>query len=136
VGTGGDAARKPLALLMSEIPLNEFLLLALAGLVVSSGVLTMLEEAHIGAAHTGAGRFGDVAGGRLRVLELGPVVVTGSSDEAVPQHINARVCSCSAPRSPNHADGRRPHAASRQNDWVVSAVEPPLAPVVTTLNVT
>jgi len=49
-----------------------FFLLALAALLIASGALTMLQAARIEAAHPAAGRFVDVAGGRLHVLELGP----------------------------------------------------------------
>jgi pimeloyl-ACP methyl ester carboxylesterase len=48
------------------------LLFAIAVILGVGGVLTVLEAARIEAAHPAAGRFVDVAGGRLHVLELGP----------------------------------------------------------------
>jgi pimeloyl-ACP methyl ester carboxylesterase len=49
-----------------------FLLFAIAAVFGAGGVLTVLEAARIEAAHPAAGRFVEVAGGRLHVLELGP----------------------------------------------------------------
>jgi pimeloyl-ACP methyl ester carboxylesterase len=49
-----------------------FLLLAIAAILGAGGVLTMLEAARIEAAHPASGRFVEVEGGRLHVLELGP----------------------------------------------------------------
>ena len=49
-----------------------FLLLAIAAIVGVGGVLTLLEAARIEAAHPASGRFIDVEGGRLHVLELSP----------------------------------------------------------------
>lgn len=48
-----------------------FLLLAIAAILGAGGVLTLLEAARIEAAHPASGRFIDVEGGRLHVLELG-----------------------------------------------------------------
>lgn len=49
-----------------------FLLFAIAVLLGAGGVLTVLEAARVEAAHPAAGRFIEVKGGRLHVLELGP----------------------------------------------------------------
>jgi len=49
-----------------------FLLFVIAALVGAAGVLTVLEAARVEAAHPAAGRFVEVEGGRLHVLELGP----------------------------------------------------------------
>lgn len=49
-----------------------FLLLAIAAVLGAGGVVTLLEASRIEAAHPAAGRFVDVEGGRLHVLELGP----------------------------------------------------------------
>src|SRR5579863_6011069 len=49
-----------------------FLLLAVAAILGAGGVVTMLEAARIEAAHPASGRFVEVEGGRLHVLELGP----------------------------------------------------------------
>jgi pimeloyl-ACP methyl ester carboxylesterase len=49
-----------------------FLLLAIAAILGAGGVVTMLEAARIEAAHPASGRFVEVEGGRLHVLELGP----------------------------------------------------------------
>jgi pimeloyl-ACP methyl ester carboxylesterase len=56
-----------------------FLLLAIAAVLGAGGVVTFLEAARIEAAHPAAGRFVDVEGGRLHVLELGPS--SGREDE-------------------------------------------------------
>jgi pimeloyl-ACP methyl ester carboxylesterase len=48
------------------------LLIATAAVLGAGGVVTLLEAARIEAAHPAAGRFVDVEGGRLHVLELGP----------------------------------------------------------------
>jgi pimeloyl-ACP methyl ester carboxylesterase len=49
-----------------------FLLLAIAVILGVGGVLTVLEAARIEAAHPAVGRFVEVDGGRLHVVELGP----------------------------------------------------------------
>jgi pimeloyl-ACP methyl ester carboxylesterase len=49
-----------------------FLLFAIAAILGVGGILTVLEAARIEAAHPAAGRFVEVEGGRLHVLELGP----------------------------------------------------------------
>ena len=58
-----------------------FLLLAIAVVLGAGGVLTMLEAARIEAAHPASGRFVEVEGGRLHVLELGP---SSGCDEQLP----------------------------------------------------
>jgi pimeloyl-ACP methyl ester carboxylesterase len=55
-----------------KIRMMMFLFLAIAAILGAGGVLTMLEAARIEAAHPATGRFIDVEGGRLHVLELGP----------------------------------------------------------------
>jgi pimeloyl-ACP methyl ester carboxylesterase len=45
---------------------------AIAAVFGAGGILTVLEAARIAAAHPASGRFVDVEGGRLHVLELGP----------------------------------------------------------------
>ncbi|MBO0752802.1 MAG: alpha/beta hydrolase [Bradyrhizobiaceae bacterium] len=49
-----------------------FLILVAAAILGAGGVLTMLEASRIEAAHPASGRFVNVDGGRLHVLELGP----------------------------------------------------------------
>lgn len=49
-----------------------FLLFAVAAILGAGGVLTVLEAARIEAAHPAAGRFIEVEGGQLHVLELDP----------------------------------------------------------------
>jgi pimeloyl-ACP methyl ester carboxylesterase len=61
-----------------------FLLLAIAAILGAGGVLTMLEAARIEAAHPASGRFVDVEGGRLHVLELGPQLGPSGREEQPP----------------------------------------------------
>jgi pimeloyl-ACP methyl ester carboxylesterase len=48
-----------------------FLLLAIAAILGAAGAMTIFEAARIEAAHPASGRFVEVEGGRLHVLELG-----------------------------------------------------------------
>jgi pimeloyl-ACP methyl ester carboxylesterase len=54
-----------------------FALLIVAGILVTGAAVTVVESARIEAAHPASGRFVEVAGGRLHVLELGPVTPAG-----------------------------------------------------------
>jgi pimeloyl-ACP methyl ester carboxylesterase len=62
----------PAASSCPKIKMMFFLFFAIAVILGAGGILTALEAARIEAAHPAAGRFVEVEGGRLHVVELGP----------------------------------------------------------------
>src|SRR5579871_4947246 len=66
------AARRPPRRRVSQDKVMYFLLFAITAILGAGGILTVLAAARIETAHPAAGRFVEVEGGRLHVLELGP----------------------------------------------------------------